>query len=355
MPSIKKLYIFLSIFIFAEFANATETKIAVITELSGPGAAIGRECQDGAEIAISAFKDSGPHRFSLLYGDSQDSAKTAISEFNKLTRADAADVVIVSRSKIALPLNPLSKRNKIPVVGVSAHPDFTNRNPYSVRVYPNAEKEGAFIAEHSYKLGKRRIAVVTVEDEWNLSVSNSYLEKFRALGGEVVYHQDLSPSDNEFSTIVTSIKTKEPDGLFLNLQIAQLGAFIKKLREQGINTRVFSNYWIQKQEVISVAGVENIENSVFGEVDIQRPKFLSAAKVLYPDKTPTPATYTCYVAVGSIIEATRKIQGEYSRDSLRESLVNLQSVTLLDETIPFNNREIQYQLKLREIRSGQPH
>ena len=335
--------------------QAEEIKIAVITELTGAGAAIGQECKDGAEIALSALvpKDqSGKYSFSLVFGDTQDNVKYAISEFNKLTRIEGADVVVVSRSKIAIPFNPLSKRAKIPVVGVSAHPDFVKGSPYSIRVYPNAEVEGSFIASHTYNLGKRKVALLTVEDEWNLSSSDAYARKFKELGGSIVYQETVSPSDSDFSTIAATIKNSQPDSIFMNLQIAQAGSFVKKLKELEVGARIFSNYWIQKREIIDVAGVRNVEGSVFGEVDSQRPKFVEAAKSLYPDKNSSPATYLCYVAVGTILHAAEQVQGDPTVDAFRKTLISINSVKLLDDVIPFRNREIQYKLKVRELRNG---
>lgn len=335
--------------------QALDLRIGVITELSGAGAAIGVDCKDGAEVALGGLSQDGhvgSHTAKLVFGDSQDDAKVALAEFNRLTQKEGVGVVVVSRSKIAMPLNPLSKRAGVPIVGTVAHPDFTTGNPLSVRAYPNAEIEGAFLGERAFAMGKRRMAAITVEDEWNLATSRAFVEKFQQLGGAVLYDQSIEPAELDFSTHATAIKKVAPDSVFVNLQLAQGGSFIRKLRELGVSAQLFSNYWVQKPAVVDVAGVANVEGVVFGEVDSHRPKFLEAFGRLYPDKTASPGTYICYVAVGTALDALRATADGGSQEDFVQQLTAIPQVALLDDRIPFANREIRYDLKVRSLHEG---
>lgn len=330
-------------------------KIGVLTELSGAGAQIGQECQRGAEIALAGLtKDNHAGRFNvrLILGDTQDDAKATVSEFKKLIEVDGAETVIMSRSKTAMPVNPLSRQYKIPLVATAGHPALVASNPYAFRGYLNANNEGAFLAEKIFALGLRRVAAVTIQDEWNLAFSTAFGEQFKKLGGTIDFEETLLPGDMDFMTVISRVKRVNPEGVFCNLQLAQSGPFIRKLREQGVPAKLFSNYWLQKPEVQEAAGKEAIEGLMFNEVDSVRPKYLEYVKKLFPDKNSSPGTYICYVATASIIQALNNSQQPGSRKTFAESLLVLDKVTLLDDVIAVRDREVQYPQRMRVIRNG---
>lgn len=335
------------------FAQNTEFKLAVLTELTGAGAAMGQECRHGAEIARRGLTQNGKvagTELRLIMADSQDDAKVAVTEFKKLVQYEGADAVLVSRSKTAMPLNPLSKQLRIPLVASAGHPAFVGGNPYAFRVYLNAGVEGSFLAGKVFGFGVRRAATVTVEDEWNLSFTSAFARRFQELGGSIIASETLIPSESEFHGLATRLKGIGAEGIFVNLQIAQAGPFIRRLYEQGVKASLFANYWVQKQEVQESAGKEALEGLRFNEIDFARPKFLAMAKNLFPAQALTPATYICYVGTASIIQALKNNQGKAA--PVTEALAALKEVTLLDDVLAVEEREVQYPQNIRVIHGG---
>jgi branched-chain amino acid transport system substrate-binding protein len=288
----------------------------------------------------------------LVYGDTQDDARATVNEFKKLIQTDGVQTIIMSRSKTAMPVNPLSKQSEFPLVATAGHPAFVSSNPYAFRAYLNANNEGSFLANKVYALGLRHLATVTIQDEWNLAFSTAFSERFRKLGGAIDFEETLLPADMDFLSVISRLKQVNPEGIFCNLQLAQSGPFIRKLREQGLRAKLFSNYWLQKPEVQQAAGNEAIEGLMFNEVDSARPKYVAYAKKLYPTENSTPGTYICYVAAASIIQALNNSQHSGQPKTFSQSLLSLEQVTLLDDVIAVRDREVQYPQKLRVIRNG---
>lgn len=331
--------------------RAQTPRIAIITELSGPNAAIGDECRAGAEVA-GRYLAPKTKPVELVYGDSQDEVRVAVSEFNRFAADPRVLAVVVSRSKTAIPLNPLSARSSIALFATAAHPALLSGNPIALRAYLNARVEGEFLARHAFRLGYKRIAMVTVEDEWNQSFSEAFQTELERLGGSIVLKESIQPSVVDMRSFVGRIRPLSPDAVFVNLQVSQAGPFIKRLREAGVTARLLSNYWVQKEDVTAAAGHAAVEGVLFGEVDSDSPKYLEMFRNDFPQARSTAAAYICYVAVAAAIETIGRIEGTLTRESVAQSVKEVQSIRLMDGNLKVIDREIQFPMRLYQLQQG---
>ena len=230
-------------------------RIGVLTELTGQSATAVQECRFGLELGTLAFRgETGVALAELIIADTQENPQTAISEFQKLVDHDGVYAVVSTRSKIALPVGAVARQKRVPLIATSAHPALTTDNPFAVRVYPSAAVEGPFLAGLARKSGARKIAVVTIEDEWNVALSKSFVESMSAAGLPVVFNESIDGTTRDFGTLVSKLKTSGADTLFLNLLLSQAGGFAKRMLEQRVHPKVVSNFWIQMPETVAAAG-----------------------------------------------------------------------------------------------------
>ncbi|MBX7138804.1 MAG: ABC transporter substrate-binding protein [Oligoflexia bacterium] len=328
-------------------------KIAVLTELTGAGAALGAECKNGALIAIEAqtARPVGAQRGcvpELVFGDTQDDVKAAVNEFRSVILDPAVYAVVVSRSKTAMPLNPLSESSQVPLFASAAHPLLLSGNKYALRAYISADTEGSFLAAYAAKLNLKTFSTVTIEDEWNTALTAAFDKKLKELGGSVLAEDTLVPTEQDFGATIGKLLKAKPQAIFMNLQLAQAGPFLRRLRDLGGNSAVLSNYWVQKPEVLRAAGDAAVEGVRFGEIDYAQPRFVSAARQ-HADNV-TAGTYICYVATTAAIDSFSLVSGEITRQSYSETIDKLRAVELLDGVLPVRDREIQYPLVAREIK-----
>jgi len=336
----------------AVMADAGEVRIGVLMELSGPGASIAADAREGLEMAMSVLPKPAGFGVKLVYGDSRDDPKAALAEFERMVEAERVLGVIVARSRIAMPLNPLSARSAVPLIGGVGHPAFLSGNPYALRVFPNAEEEGAFLARKARELGVRRLATITLQDEWTSSLTRAFIEESRKLGISIAAEEVVAEGETEFSSVSLRVRQFEPDGVFLNLLLAQTGLVARKLHEQRVHAQLFSNYWIQKRETLETAGKEALEGAVFVEPDTDQPEFTKKYHDLYPDKPITPTRYAAYVIVGAVLEALRPFSLPPGREEFSATLLTLEEVSLLDGKLPFRRREARFPLRAKRLKNG---
>lgn len=346
----------LACFVPAAFAeDLPEIRIGLIGSFTGSFASSGQDSREGFEIARQHFAPRDMlqgRKLKFVYADSKGLPKVGVSEFTKLANIDQVHAVIVTRSQIAMPLNPLSLREKIPLLGIAGHPNYVRDNKFAFRFWPSTEIEGSAVAELARESNHKSLAVITREDEWTLSLSEEADKTFKRLGGEVVYNESVHGDELDLRSVITQVKLANPDAIFVNLGVDQIGLFVRNAREQGIKAQLYSNTWGQKEEVIQSAGEENIEGLIVVELDTAKPKFLDALERSFGHRNANAVTYTCYAALSFLLDTLSKHAKIQDRASFHNYLAAEKSVELLDETITIRKREALFDIAVKEVRAG---
>ena len=336
-------------------AEIHDLKIGILQELTGPVANLGATCGRGVEIAQKSFAPGnriGVAQVKLIVADVHNDAKTAVTEFQRLVDIEGTQVVIPLRSLSAMPVSPLSVQKRIPLVGIVGASTFTSQNRFAVRVYANPEQESVFQTAIATRLGKKRAAIIAVEDEFALGLADGVEKGIESAGGEVVNKTTMLPGEADFSTVIANIRRRKPDIIYAYV-LSKSGLFMRKLFEAQLRMPVITNYWIQSPDQVQVAGREALENVVFSEINSDKPVFKKAYQENFPGESYNPAAYLCYATMGTVLLAASQ-PGVFADDeSLRNAIVGVQKVALLDGELTFKDREVQFDMVARTFRDGQ--
>lgn len=328
--------------------------IGLMSELSGPYAPNGQACRAGYQVAIehyNALKQS-THKLKFVYADSKGEAAAGVSEFKRLTEVEHALGIVVTRSQIGMALNPISKQKKIPLAGIVGHRDFVSANPYAFRVYPSVQREAAKLVEQLLQEKNLTAAVLTLEDEWTVSLSEEFEKRYTAAGGKILFSEKVLPGSADWSSLGVRIKQLNPQAIFVNLGAGTVGAALRKLHELDINSRKVSNFWAQHSGELETAGNAASEGLSFVEVNLNQAQFKAALKKFAADDNTMAIHYVCYAGATALIEAALNAPKLESPEDLFNSLNSLHALKLLDETVPVEERELIYQLQIKTIHQG---
>lgn len=341
------------------YAQENEIRLGVLTELSGQFASNGNDCRAGHSAALKAFSNNGnvgKYKIKLIYGDSKGEGKAAVSEMNKLLAQDSVIAILANRSQVVMPLNPISRARKVPLLGVAAHPDLISENEYAFRFYPSTQFEGPMLAKKMIEHGAKKVAALGLQDEYLVALQKSTTEELKKLGATVVYDETVTDNELDFNTLISRIAAKQPDYLLINFGLGQSGVVIRKIRERGLKQPIVSNFWIQKEDVIKNAGKENMEGAGSIGIAATLPKFGEALQEFAPGARSSTIYYACHVALASFLHAVKNSPVDVKDStSALQALQNLKKVELLDETLPVKDREVQFTLEYSTIRDGQIH
>lgn len=329
--------------------------IGLIADLTGPLAPLGVDCRQGFETARRSFAPDdvvGGRRVTYIYGDSKGEAKTSVSEFTRMVDSGHAAAVVISRTGMAMPVNPISLQRRFPILASAAHPKFVSGNRYAFREWVRAENEGIAMAKRARKSNFKRLAVITTEDDYLSPMSEGFAERFTADGGQVVFNQSIDNQFSDFSTLLLQAKSKIPDVLMINVSIAQLGVIFRRMHEMGLKLPAYSSYWVFKKEVLETAGAEALEGVTSVEMDFRQPKFMSAVEKIFGDAPYSGMTYSCYFTLAHVLQAIASNQGITTPQDMYEALLKTESISLLDGDIEYKDREVQLTMRYEKLAGG---
>lgn len=221
---------FIAKFIFASailiqcsVSVAQNIKIGMLLPLTGQYAAIGQDNKQGIDIAKLEIDPT--LKIDFLFADSKADSTQAVSEFRKLSDVNGVIGMFAFRGPVGMAINPLSLNAKLALLGGVGNKNFVLNNEYAFQLWVRSDVEGEFLAAQLHKLGRKKIAVVTVQDDWPVAVSNGFKSKAEEQGISIVYDQEILPTDTDFRSQVAKINTLKPDSIFLNVGLNQIGVF----------------------------------------------------------------------------------------------------------------------------------
>jgi ABC-type branched-subunit amino acid transport system substrate-binding protein len=284
----------------------------------------------------------------VLFGDNSGDAKTGISEFRRMVEIEKVSAVVTTRSPVVLAINPISQQKKIPLVGISGHPMFVRNNRYAFRSFSSVKNEGKILAEKVQEKKLATISILTLEDDYFLSLSHAFIETLQQQGTKIVFNETIAPEELDLSLIALRALQSKPEAIFINVGPKHLGTLVKKVKLLMPEIRVLSNFAIELEDVQKDAG-DTVRGALFVMIDYHKPKFLGLLQEKFSEKRSSAIGYSCFSGLLFLLQAIEKTQNGSSSESIFQSLQKIDSVLLPDEIIPVKDREIQFRLVAKEI------
>ncbi len=353
MPLNKLFSIFLIVVLNnVQIATAADQKIKVgmLLPLSGNYASIGEDTRRGIAVALS---ESGPTSKLLpVYGDSRAEAVQAVTEFKKMVDVEKVIGAYAFRGPVGMAINPISKSKGIALLGGVGNKMFAEDNEYAFQMWSTSDDDGVFLAKEFADRGYSRIAMITAEDDWTDSVSKAFRKANKNHETKIVFDKNVVPEETDFRTLILQLKQKTPSVIFVNLGISQIGLFLNQLREQGVNLPVFSNFWINKDSVVSVAGKKGVEGVMFVDLNTDLPNLSKELNDKFKVESPNGAILSAYVATMLLEQAALELDDTPTQEEYYKALLKQAAVRTKNGVFPIEERRIKLPLIVRVMRNG---
>ncbi|MBW2991380.1 ABC transporter substrate-binding protein [Candidatus Woesearchaeota archaeon] len=241
-----------------------EIKIAAIMTLSGDYAQYGIDEMNAIRLFIDEYNKAHTKQLKLLVEDSQTNPKVAISAFNKLMLSKP-DVILAVGSSISLAMQPLVNEQKVPVITVAANPAVADG--YMIQNLMTSEDHVNAIIKEINKRDISKIGVIYRNDDFGVSVKDEFKKNFK---GEV-YVQAADPQERDFRTIITKLKSRNPDALFVIEAGRTLGTLIVQIRELLGDITIYATSEVTYEDVRETAG-SSLYNIIYSDMDLDYEK-----------------------------------------------------------------------------------
>lgn len=244
-------------------AEPLRVRIGAVAPTSGGIAYIGQANQNGARLAIDELNRRGvtiggrTARFELLAEDDAADPKQGVAVAQKLVDAGVHGVVGHQNSGTAMPASRLYSEAGIPQVSPSVtNPQYTRQGfRTTFRLVADDRQLGRMLGDYAVReLKGRTFATIDDRTAYGQGLVQEFSQAVRAAGGTVVAQHYTTDKSTDFSAILTALKPRKPDILFIGGMYGIAGPMIRQMKHVGLQARVMGGDGICSHELATLAG-----------------------------------------------------------------------------------------------------
>lgn len=318
-------------------AGKAETiKIGGNFELTGGVAEFGKKGENGAKLAIKEINEKGGilggKKIEYVGADNKSEAGESTLATQKLVTQDKvigivgpmttgntlAAIQVVTDNKVPL-VTPTGTNAKITVKEDGTLNKWLFRACF---IDPFQGEVAANFAIDNLKASKAAL-VIDQKGDYSKGLAESFKKTFEAAGKEVVAEEQyVAGQDTDFRAILTNIKAKNPDVVFVPGYYNEVGMIIKQARELGMDMAFLGGDGWGTGPIMDIAGAEAMNNTYYVDHvaadDPALADFAAAYKKEYGQEADSFAALG-YDAAKLLIAAIEKA-GSTDTEKIREAL-----------------------------------
>lgn len=236
-----------------------QLKIGFMVPLTGSEATYGKDMENAAKLAMNEINARGGvlgKELVMVSGDDACDPQQATAAASKLVSEDVVAVVGGYCSGATLPTIKIYADADIPFVIVAANSTrlIDENVGKAFMINGTGLHQGEKAVELFNKLGAKTIALVHQGDGYSEDLAKITKELWEAAGNQVVAMEVVNKGEQNFSSIVTSIKSKNPDFVYWTAYFADGGLLIKQLRQGGYTGHIVVGDGSNSPQLLEIAG-----------------------------------------------------------------------------------------------------
>ncbi len=308
--------------------------VGVLAPLTGFAAADGQSAVTSIKLAAAKINAAGgmlgkPIELKI-YNDQAD-PKQAVNFARRLLEQDHARLVVgASYSGATLAAAAIVNDAKVPMMAAYAvAPKITAGHPYVFRVGlmgPVEGREGALLAQH---LKARRVAVLTIQNDFGQALESGFRAEAGKLGLKIVFHDAYALGNKNFTSLLVRVKSARPDVIYASGYYAEAASLVRQARSLGIRAPIIGQDGYDSPKFIELAGPA--ANGVYLTTQLDRDSkqgdvqaFLKAYRI-QAGKPADMVGATAYAALNTLAKAVAQA-GTLEGDAVRQTLAKMHNV-----------------------------
>lgn len=255
-------------------SKSDKIKVGLNYELSGGVATYGQSLTGGIELALEEINKAGG-----VLGKQLEEVKVD----NKSDNAESANVAtrLITRDKVVAVLGAATSgntkaaataatQNKVPLISGSATAeDVTVDSNGKVRDFVfktcfSDSFQGVMMSNFAFTdLGLKKTAIlVDAASDYSKGLTKNFKDTYTKLGGQVVSEESYQTGEKDFKAVLTNIKAKNPEVLYVPGYYEEVGLVIRQARELGLNVPILGGDGFESPKLAELAGKDAL-NKVY--------------------------------------------------------------------------------------------
>ena len=216
----------------------------VTDPLTGPSALFGKDQMQAVRWAVDDINAKGgvngcPMEVTIV--DNQGKPETAIAVVSRFINVDHVPVFVTAFSDVVHAVAPIADREKVLMLSAAANsPGIAKLGDYVFTISPLADKEMDGLARYLYQQGRRRVAILYVNNDTGKEGAQAFKAAFEADGGAVVLNEAYQADQADFTGLILQLRVAAPDEIHIHGVVADTTALLSQIRQLGITTPIDS-------------------------------------------------------------------------------------------------------------------
>ncbi|HET7434509.1 MAG TPA: ABC transporter substrate-binding protein [Thermoanaerobaculia bacterium] len=245
----------------AAASTGGEILVGEYGSLTGPQATFGQSTHNGILLAVDEVNSGGGvngRQIKVLTEDDQSKQEEAANAVTKLISQNSVVAVLGEvASSASIAAAPICQSNKVPMITPSStNAEVTKKGDYIFRMCFIDDYQGEQLAVFAaQRLNVKRAAVlVDVKSDYSTGLAKVFEAKFQQLGGQIVARASYANGDSDFKSQLTSVKSANPQILFVPGYYTDIGQIAIQARDLGMTQPLVGGDGWESPKLIEIGG-----------------------------------------------------------------------------------------------------
>ncbi len=347
-------------------ATGDSIPIGEYASLTGLTASFGTSSHNGVTLVVEKANASGGvlgKKINLITEDDQSKPGEAATAVRKLMSRDQVVALLGEiASSRTLEAAPIAQQSKIPMITPgSTNVRITQIGDYIFRVCFIDPFQGEVMAKFCLNtLHKTKVAVlIDVRQDYSVGLAAAFKDYFTKHGGTIVGEQSYSSGDQDFKAQLTSIKSTNPEAIFVPGYYNEVGLIARQSHELGLTVPLMGGDGWDSPTLTQIGGPA-IEGDFFSNhfsTDDTSPVvqgFVKDYRARF-NKDPDAMAALGYDGAGVLLDAMKRA-GSTDPQKLRDAIAATKNYVGVTGTITINDlRNATKSAKVLTIKDGKFH
>ncbi|HUH61139.1 MAG TPA: branched-chain amino acid ABC transporter substrate-binding protein [Candidimonas sp.] len=243
-------------------AADTVVKLGFAAPLTGPQSHYGEDMKNGLTLALEEANkqniqlDGKTAKFQLVSRDDQADPRTAVQVAQQIADEGVQGMLGHFNSGTTIPASSVYNDAGLPQIAMATSPEYTDQGyKTTFRMMTSDTQQGAAAGQFIVKdLGAKTVALIDDRTAYGQGLADQVAKAVEAAGGKVIMREYTTDKANDFTSILTNIKGKEPAAIFFGGLDAQSGPMRRQMATLGIKAPLVSGEMTRSDTFLKLAG-----------------------------------------------------------------------------------------------------
>ena len=247
---------------------ADAIRIGLMCPLTGKWASEGQDMQQIVSLLVSEVNKAGGingKQIELIVEDDAGDPRTASLAAQKLASAGVMAVIGTYGSAVTeASQNIIDEAEIMQIATGSTSVRLTEKGlPLFFRTCPRDDEQGRVASKVIAAKGFKKVAILHDNSSYAKGLAEEAQKGLKDAGVPVVFYDALTPSERDYTAILTKLKAADPDLIFFTGYYPEAGMLLRQKKEMHWDVPMMGGDSVNNADLVQIAGLSSCEGFLF--------------------------------------------------------------------------------------------